>query len=114
LADRQPPKKKLRTLDLTVVGLSYRVTPAKMEEMSGETPLKAELVREPDNSHDPNAVAVHLIEKPYMNFHIGYLSREVAKEVAPRLDKGMEVEEAWLLAVDLVESKGQLQVKVRK
>lgn len=113
MADRQTHKKKLRNLDLTVVGLSYRVTPAKMEEIAGETPLKAKLVREPENNHDSNAVAVYLTEKPY-NFHLGYLSREVAKEIAPRLDKGMEVEEAWLLSVDLVESKGQLSVKVRK
>lgn len=94
--------------------MSYRATPAKMEEISGETPLKATLVRESDNNHDSNAVAVHLAEKPYENFHIGYLSRVVAAEIAPRLDDGMEVAEAWVLEVDLVESKAELQVKVRR
>ena len=114
MADRQTAKGKLRTLDLTVVGLSYRVTPAKMEDIAVDAPLQAELVREPDNNHDPNAVKVVLIEKPWENFHIGYLSREVAKELAPRLDGGMEIAEAWLLSVDLIESKGELTVKVRK
>lgn len=114
MADPQTAKKKLRELDLSVVGLSYRLTPAKMETVAGETPLQVKLVREPGNAHDSNAVAVHIIEKPYENFHIGYLSREVAKEIAPRLDAGMEIVEAWLLDVDLIESKGQLKVKARK
>jgi HIRAN domain len=114
VADRPTAKKKLRNLDLTVVGLSYRLTPAKMEDISGETPIKAKLVREPNNSADENAVAVYLTERPYKDFHIGYLSRTVAAEIAPRLDAGMEVVEVWLLSVDLVESKGQLSVKVRR
>lgn len=114
MADHKTAKKKLRTLDLTVVGLGYRVTPAKMEELAGETPLKCSLVREPKNNHDENAVMVVVKEKPYENFHIGYLSRQVAQELAPRLDAGMEIEEAWLLDVDLIESKGNLKVKVRK
>ena len=114
MADQRTAKGKLRTLDLTVVGLSYRVTPAKMEELASETPLKCSLVREPDNNHDANAITVVIKEKPYENFHIGYIGREVAKELAPRLDAGMEIVEAWLLDVDLIESKGQLKVKVRK
>jgi hypothetical protein len=114
LADQPKAKAKFRTLDLTVVGLGYRLTPAKMEILASETPLKAKLVREPENSHDDNAVAVYLIEKPYENFHIGYLSRAVAKEIAPRLDGGMKVEEAWVLELDLIESTAELQAKVRR
>lgn len=90
------------------------MTPAKMEDLAGETPLKAKLVREPENTHDENAIAVYLIEKPYTNFQIGYLARVVASEIAPRLDAGMEVVEAWVLDVDLVESKAELQAKVQR
>lgn len=114
MADHQTAKKKLRELDFTVVGLSYRVTPAKLEKLAGETPLMAALVREPTNSHDENAVKVVITEKPYRDFHIGYLSRVVAAEIAPLLDAGMKVEEAWLVEVDLVASTGELQAKVRK
>ena len=114
MADRQTHKKKLRTLDLTVVGLGYRVTPAKMEAIAADAPLAAKLVREPENMHDRNAVAVYLNEKPYTELHFGYLSRTVAAELAPRLDAGMEIAEAWVLSVDMIESEAELQVKARR
>ena len=115
MADRQTHKKKLRTLDLTVVGLGYRVTPAKMEAIAADAPLAAKLVREPENMHDRNAVAVYLNEKPYTELHFGYLSRTVAAELAPRLDAGMaNGGAAWVLSVDMIESEAKLQVKARR
>ena len=46
----------------------------------GET---VELVREPDNAHDPNAIAVC-----YGTLQIGFLRREIAKRIAPNIDGG--------------------------
>ena len=49
---------------------------------------KAALRREPDNRYDPNAVAVCTASGE----QIGYLSREVAAEIAPLLDQGTRVD----------------------
>lgn len=47
-------------------------------------PLAATLEREPDNPHDPNAVAVHV---PSVGL-IGHVPRGVAARLAPQLDSG--------------------------
>jgi len=48
------------------------------------------LIREKDNSYDSNAIAVHVvpIETIDQDDQIGYLSREVAAELAPKMDRG--------------------------
>ena len=45
--------------------------------------MSVELVREPDNPHDPNAIAVKSDGEP-----IGYIARAEATELAPYLDDG--------------------------
>jgi hypothetical protein len=42
------------------------------------------LVREPDNPHDPNAIRVALAGIVFL----GYVPRDVAKDVAPLMDQG--------------------------
>jgi hypothetical protein len=42
------------------------------------------LVREPDNPHDPNAIRVALAGV----FYMGYVPRDIAKDLAPLLDEG--------------------------
>jgi len=42
-----------------------------------------ELLREPDNPHDPNAIRV--VIGPY---YMGYIPRSVSKELAPLIDAG--------------------------
>jgi hypothetical protein len=41
------------------------------------------LVREPDNTHDPNAIRVELV-----GLFLGYIPRELAKKLAPMMDEG--------------------------
>jgi hypothetical protein len=41
------------------------------------------LAREPENPHDPNAIHVEVA-----NFFMGYIPKEVAKELAPLMDAG--------------------------
>jgi hypothetical protein len=48
------------------------------------------LVREPDNPHDANAIAVHA-----GGAHVGFVPRELAAEIAPALDAG----ERWSAVV---------------
>ena len=47
---------------------------------------------EPDNPHDPNAVAVHRMRKGWFGrwkpVQLGYLRRELAAEVAPKIERG--------------------------
>lgn len=45
------------------------------------------LIREPDNPHDPDAVALFTENGK----DVGYLPREIAAEIASRLDKGSPV-----------------------
>ena len=42
-----------------------------------------ELRRDPDNEHDPNAIAVHAGGE-----QVGWVPRELAEELAPQLDEG--------------------------
>ncbi|MFZ0451945.1 MAG: HIRAN domain-containing protein [Desulfatiglandaceae bacterium] len=41
------------------------------------------LVREPDNTHDPNAIRVEIGGK-----YLGYIPRNIAKDLAPKMDQG--------------------------
>ena len=41
------------------------------------------LVREPDNPHDPNAIRVAL-----GGSYLGYVPRDIAKDLAPQMDAG--------------------------
>jgi hypothetical protein len=83
--------------------------------MSEVLPLHAELQREPDNKHDDNAVAVRLLDKPWRRFHIGYLPRAVAAELAPKLDSGeLEISSVTVTSLDPDEGKGEITVEGRK
>jgi hypothetical protein len=104
----------MKKLQLEVVGLSYRLTTATVDDLSDAVPLKCELVREPDNEADTNAIKVVVMEKPFEKFHIGYIRRASATEIAPRMDKGkFPKHEAWLIAVDEEANKATLLVKFK-
>lgn len=115
MADQKTHKTKKRKLEISVVGLRYRVTLRGMKEMGAKVPLAASLTREPENDADPNAIAVYLIDKPWRNFHIGYVPREVAKEIAPLLDSGeLVIDKVTVTEIDPNEARGQMTVKVEK
>lgn len=60
-------------------------------------PVPAEVVREPDNAHDLNAVAIHVEGRP-----IGHLPADLARRVAPDMDRGATWRaEVAHIAVDL-------------
>jgi hypothetical protein len=101
-----------RRLELSVVGIEYRVTPATVRKLQDGLPLQAELLREPDNSYDENAVKVVLTDKSLKGqFHIGYLSRQLASEIGPRMDAGrFPYVQAVLTEID--EKTGKLDVRM--
>lgn len=65
----------------------------EMQE-SRKYPITAELIREPSNQYDPNAIAVKVnVDWDGMMYPprpIGYVPRQVAAWMAPRIDAGEE------------------------
>jgi hypothetical protein len=105
-----------KEMTLTVVGLNYRLTISTMEDLAHDVPLHCRLEREPSNSHDGNAIKVLVTEKPWAKkhepLHIGYLSRVVASEIAPRMDAFKWPKyDVWLIEVDDDSATGQLRLK---
>ncbi|MCW8917162.1 MAG: HIRAN domain-containing protein [Magnetovibrio sp.] len=59
--------------------------------------LFVQLIREPNNPHDPNAIAVHLSVPKFFGLmgqtskKIGYIKASTAKSLAKKMDAGMAV-----------------------
>ena len=68
---------------VNVVGEKYRLDALQDEAFTPGRPLQ--LIREPDNPHDPNAVAVYDVEG---SLHAGYLPKDTAVRIAKKLDAG--------------------------
>jgi hypothetical protein len=66
-----------RILVIPVAGVSFR--PESLEDDSFEPGRRLALVAEPDNEHDPNAVAVWNEER---TLQVGYVPRETAPQLA--------------------------------
>lgn len=94
-----------RLVEFEVVGINYRLTPATMRDMQADLPLLCRLVREPDNSHDENAIKVMEVEKD--NFQIGYLARQVAEVLAPAMDIGKFPFESTCLLTEIDPNLGR-------
>jgi hypothetical protein len=91
----------MKKLTITIAGMRHHMTPSTLKEVAGECPLKVELRREPENHHDENAIAVYCMEKPWKHMKFGYVARQTAGELSPRIDKGrMNFDECWLTEVD--------------
>jgi hypothetical protein len=86
-----------------VAGVSYRAD--ALDDASFDPGQALALVREPENAHDPNAVAIWNAER---TLQLGYVPRDVAPELAGdeqalslwRVDGGLRVliapADAWL------------------
>lgn len=66
-----------RILVIPVAGVSFR--PESLEDDSFEPGRRLAFVREPDNEHDPNAVAVWNEER---TLQVGYVPREIAPQLS--------------------------------
>jgi hypothetical protein len=91
---------------LDIVGLGFRMKRESrralrmLVERKGSIP-GLRLVREPDNPADPNAIKVCLPSRVMHGAHIGYLHRETAELLAPRIDAGvLVIKTATLESVD--------------
>ena len=72
---------ELRTV---IVGNSYRPLDAQQRFFNLETGENLVLVREPENPHDANAIAVYSDD----GFHLGYIPRTMNRELADALREG--------------------------
>ena len=94
-------KTKVKEITFTVVGLHHRLTPSSLHELEASSPLKVELRREPDNLYDENAIAVWALERPFREMQIGYLRKEVARDIAPKMDRNeFDPQECWITDVE--------------
>jgi single-stranded-DNA-specific exonuclease len=64
-----------------IVGVSFEGRQHIVAGLRGDEVV--DLVRHPENEHDPNAIAVR-----YGALQLGFLRREIAKRVAPKMDAG--------------------------
>lgn len=84
LVDDDPPVKKAsggrRHQFMNVVGESHHQETLQSLRSTHGPLCQALLVPEPENTYDPNAVRVTIEDR-----HVGYLSREVAKQFGPLL-----------------------------
>jgi hypothetical protein len=68
-------------LRAAVAGYAYYVVPGQTEALRPGDPV--ELIREPDNPADPDAIALH-----WQGQKIGYVPRDYNQPIAQRLDAG--------------------------
>lgn len=106
-------KKKTEAEHYTVVGLQYRVPKGTRRMLSSHVPFAVYFRREKNNEYDPNAIAVFVAKGiPYADMHIGYLRRQVAEVLAPKLDAG-EINFPPFGIIDaLYLDKGEAEVKI--
>jgi hypothetical protein len=81
---RDAPEHAARGLHVAAVagaGRHHAEAIASSDAVAPGRPL--ELRRDPDNEHDPNAIAVHAGGE-----QVGWVPRELAAELAPELDEG--------------------------
>ncbi len=74
---------RTRTIVTRVAGVTYEGRQAILARLHGGEPVKIE--PEPTNPHDANALKV-LVALDGQVFHVGYIPRELAKDVAPHLE----------------------------
>jgi len=84
-----------------IVGVSFE---GRQDTVAGLVPgLALELVREPENPHDPSAIAVR-----YGALGLGYVRREIARRIAPNMDDGRR----YLATVGSITGGGERNVGV--
>lgn len=94
---RRPDAPRVRSLKehVKVVGLTFREAyPDNILENYPDFPnADVELVREPANPHDKNAISVWAVPHngDEEEYQIGFLPKERAAALAPKMDSGTEI-----------------------
>lgn len=108
----------MKSLVTEVVGMQYRVTAHTRKMLAQhctQGPIEVEIVREPMNVHDENALKVILLSTPYKGMHVGYVSRHTAVSLSPALDeKRATVVEAHITDIRAEDGDGDLVIGFTK
>jgi hypothetical protein len=72
--------------NVKLAGVSYGDTQDNIKKFGCKDTGYYILIREPDNPCDPNAISVSLGGA----WHLGYVPRRLAKDLAPQMDAGRE------------------------
>ena len=77
-----------RKIYAPVRGANFRPESARQRLLDYTPDMPICLTREPDNAHDSNAIQVWVGHEGNEEF-VGYVGREFAEELAPRMDAGL-------------------------
>lgn len=113
IAKKRAMKKKKGGRTFDVVGLQYRVTKPVRRMLVEHLPFTVELKREPENTHDHNAIAVLIADEsvPFDKMKLGYLRKEVAAVLASPWDDGdIWAVEARMIDIDPEDGIGQAKI----
>jgi single-stranded-DNA-specific exonuclease len=72
-----------RVINTKVAGVTFENRQSLISKLKGNEPCR--ISPEPSNKYDPNAIAIHVAYNGEV-LHIGYLSKELAAQIAPYLD----------------------------
>ncbi|MBR5088281.1 MAG: HIRAN domain-containing protein [Ruminiclostridium sp.] len=88
---------KLRTLITKTAGVTYGRRQGLLDRLNRYSPddITITLQRENGNAYDPNAVQIVAAVRGKGSAIMGYIGRELAKVIAPLLDKGKPVKAAF-------------------
>ena len=88
---------KMPLVETKVAGVTYGKRQKAIEHLSRYRPeqISIQLVRERDNGHDSNAVAVYAAVEGKGSYCMGYLPKALAGFVAPLMDAGRAVNSAY-------------------
>lgn len=73
------------TIQTSLAGVTFENRQVLLKSVVEGEPVK--LVREPNNIHDHNAIRVRLFKDRFGRNDLGYINKEMAKQIAPLLDK---------------------------
>lgn len=84
---------KLRTITTKTAGVTYGRRQGLLDRLNRYSPddIMITLQRENGNAYDPNAVQIVAAVRGKGSAVMGYIGRELAKVIAPLLDKGKAV-----------------------
>jgi hypothetical protein len=111
-------KGKTWNIEVTCVGMQFRWKMSGRETLARSVPFKVELEREPENEHDENAIKVNLASDFKLTAlkgkQLGYLRRNVAALLAPKLDAGsIEPVRLWVTEIDAKAGEATLEARFR-
>ncbi len=73
-----------RTIVCKVAGVTFDGRQEIISKLKGDEPCR--ISPEPTNKYDPNALAIHVAVAPGEVKHVGFVPRDLAKQIAPFLE----------------------------